>query len=433
MVEVSSILLDLFIIFAAAKVAAEVFERLRQPPVIGELLVGILIGPYALGLIGTPGGMLVEVFHSEAVASLALETVYRVLAELGVVFLLFLIGLETRASDIFQVGGRAMTVAVLGVLIPFALGFVLILALGQGQVEAIFVGAAMVATSVGITARVLRDMDVMRSREARIILGAAVIDDILGILVLTMATGLGTGRGLSIWGLLLLTVQVAAFTLFLMFVGTHIVRRYSVHLESLRIQNAPFVVGVLVCLGLAALAGYIGLAAIIGAFMAGMVLAEAREQYRLEHHTLPVYEFLVPFFFVITGSMVDWRVFLDSSIMGLAAAVTGLAILGKLVGCGLGGWGMGTRSALIVGSGMVPRGEVGLIVASIGRSIGAIPEELFTVVIIMSVVTTLVIPPVLKVLYKGYKPATTLTTGLEEESPTEEASPAPEESEGLGM
>ncbi|MDP2660870.1 MAG: cation:proton antiporter, partial [Dehalococcoidia bacterium] len=292
-------------------------------------------------------------------------------------------------------------VALLGVAFPFALGFVLVSFLGHPTLEAVFVGAAMVATSVGITARVLRDLGALGSQEARIILGAAVIDDILGIMVLTVAQGVGGPEGLSLWGLAALVAQVVAFTLFLMLVGTRLVRRYSAHFEYLRMPNSTFVVAITLCLGLAALAGYIGLAAIIGAFLAGMVLAEAKESHRIEIHTLPVYEFLVPFFFVITGSLVDWRLFFDPSVMGLAAAITGLAIAGKLAGGTLGGLGMTRRSALILGVGMVPRGEVGFIVAGIGASIGAIPREIFSVVIIMSVMTTLVVPPVLKLLYGG--------------------------------
>lgn len=401
MENVSPILLDLLIIFASAKIASEIFERLGQPTVIGELLVGILIGPYALGWIGSPSNGLVNLFHGTEPARLAVDIVYAVLAELGIIFLLFLTGLETKVSDILQVGKRAASVAVLGVVIPFVFGYALISALGHPTIEAVFVATAMVATSVGITARVLKDLGVLETREARIILGAAVIDDILGIIVLTVAQGLSSPEGLSGWSLLALIVQVLAFTLFLMFMGTRISRRYSAHLEYLRMPNATFAVAIALCLGLAALAGYIGLAAIIGAFLAGIVLAEAKESRQVERHILPIYEFLGPFFFVITGSLVDWRLFADPATLGLAGAVTGLAILGKVIGGSIGGLRLKPRSALIVGVGMVPRGEVGFIVASIGRSIGAIPQELFSVVIMMSVVTTLVIPPVLKALHAG--------------------------------
>lgn len=360
-------------------------------PVIGKLLAGIVIGPYALGLIGSLSASLVGLFHGTEPARVALDMVYTVLAELGVIFLLFLTGLETRASDIFKVGGRASAVAVLGMIFPFILGYLLISFLGRPTVEAVFVGAAMVATSVGITAGVFRDLEVIGSQEARIILGAAVIDDILGLMVLAVAQGMGSSGGLSTWGLLALVAQVIAFTLFLMLVGTRLSRRYSAHLDYLKMPNATFAVAIALCLGLAA---------IIGAFLAGMVLAEAKESHRIESHTLGIYEFLVPFFFVITGSMVDWRLFLDPLLLSLAGAVTALAILGKLVGGSIGGLGLAPRSALILGVGMVPRGEVGFIVASIGTSIGAIPQDTFSVVIIMSVVTTVLIPPVLKLLYR---------------------------------
>jgi Kef-type K+ transport system membrane component KefB len=401
--EVTALLLDLFIIFLAAKLAAELYERIHQPPVIGELLAGVVIGPYALGLIGTPDAGLVDAFHGDpAAAQEAIDLVYHLIAELGVVVLLFFVGLETRVSDILKVGGRAGAVAVLGVAVPFALGYSLMgPLLGHPQVEAIFVGAAMVATSVGITARVLRDLGVIASRESRIILGAAVIDDILAMIILAIVAGLaatGTIRALDV---AVIAGQALLFTALLAFAGTGAMRRYGLRLEGLKMDNAPFAVALAAMLGLAALAGSIGLAAIIGAFLAGMVFAEAREHFELEHQALPIYQFLVPFFFVITGSQVDWRLFVTPSLMGLALGVTALALLGKVVGCGLGVLGQSPRSVAIIGVGMAPRGEVGLIVASLGLSLGAIPQDIFSVVVIMSILTTLVVPPVLRLLYAG--------------------------------
>ena len=181
--------------------------------------------------------------------------------------------------------------------------------------------------------------------------------------------------------------------------GRQAIRSWSMHLERVPIRNAPFVLAVLMMLGLAALSASIGLAAIIGAFLAGMVLAEVREQYELEQKALPIYELLVPLFFVITGSRVDWRLMLDTNLLGVALTVTALAIIGKVVGCGIGGLGKGVRSVAIIGVGMAPRGEVGLIVANVGQSIGAIPDAMFSIVVIMSLLTTLVAPPVLTALY----------------------------------
>jgi Kef-type K+ transport system membrane component KefB len=418
MSEITALLVDLFVIFAAAKLAAELFERLRQPPVIGELLAGVLIGPYALGLIGTPDEGLVRAFHGDAAAAQeAIDLVYHLVAELGVVVLLFFVGLETRVADILKVGGRAAAVAVLGVVVPFALGYGLMgLLLGRSQLEAVFVGAAMVATSVGITARVLRDLGVIASTESRVILGAAVIDDILAMVVLTVVAGLaatGTIRPLDVAAI---AAQAALFTIFLAFVGTGVMRRYGLRLDHLKMDGAPFAVALGAMLGLAALAGSIGLAAIIGAFLAGMVFAEAREHFELEHQALPVYRFLVPFFFVITGSQVDWRLFVTPDLMALALGVTVLALLGKIVGCGLGMAGFGRRSVAIVGVGMAPRGEVGLIVASLGLSLGAISQQIFSVVVIMSILTTLVVPPVLRLLYAGQPKTAIPPEGLEEQA-----------------
>jgi Kef-type K+ transport system membrane component KefB len=394
-------------------VAGEVFERIGQPPVIGELLAGVLIGPHALGLIGDPGAGLVDVFHGDAGAAReGLDLVYHVIAELGVIILLFSVGLETRVSDILRVGPRALLVGVLGIVAPFALGLWYMSLQPTQLLTDAFTATCLVATSVGITARVLRDLGVLGTAEARIILGAAVIDDILAMLLLAVVVALAGEGTPSPLGLVLLLAQAVGFVLFVVLVGTRVVGRYSVHLERLRIENAPFALALALTLGLAALSGTIGLAAIIGAFLAGMVLAEAREQYQLEHQVQPLYQFLVPFFFVITGSQVNPAIFADPATVGLAAVLTVLAIVGKLVGGTLGAWGtvrtdtfaQKLRRAGVVGVGMVPRGEVGLIIASIGATRGVLPDAVFSAVVIMSIVTTLFAPPLLKLLYRHRPP-----------------------------
>lgn len=406
---VASILLDLFVIFAAAKIAAELFERLGQPPVIGELLAGVLIGPHALGLIGRPGAGLLLAFHGDAAAAEeGLRLVYHVIAELGVVILLFFVGLETRVSDILRVGPRAVAVGVLGIALPFALGLGFMVLQPTARLTDAFTATAMVATSVGITARVLRDLGALALAEARIILGAAVIDDILAMLLLAVVVALGTADGgaFSPWGLAALLGQAVGFVAFVVLVGTRVIRRSASVLATLRLENAPFAFALLLTLGLAALSGYIGLAAIIGAFLAGMVLAETRDETHLEHQVLPLYQFLVPFFFVITGAELDPAVFTDPAVVALAAGLTALAVLGKLAGGMVGAWGLAAsgsrlRSAALVGVGMVPRGEVGLIIAGIGRTQGVLPDHIFSAVVIMSIVTTLVAPPLLKYLLRG--------------------------------
>ena len=374
-----NILLDLFIIFAAAKLVGELFRRIGQPPVIGELLVGVLLGARALGVI-----------HD--------SEVHTVLQELGAVVLLFMIGLDTKPGDITRVGVRSFAVGASGILLPFACGWLFIVASGRSTDEALFVGAAMVATSVGITARVLADLGVVHEIESRIILGAAVIDDILGLLVLAIVGGLARGD-LSPAHVVALAVGSVAFVAIVGFYGYRAVEVAAPRIESTGTHRGPLVLALAICLGLSALADTIGLAAIIGAFLAGMAFSERAGEWRLEEQVEPVYQLLVPFFFVITGSKVDPATFSDAGTLGLVAAISGLAILGKLVGCGLAAWGMERRSMAIIGTGMVPRGEVGIIVASVGLASGMISQRLYGVIVAMSIITTLVAPPALKGLF----------------------------------
>jgi Kef-type K+ transport system membrane component KefB len=377
--ETEKILFELFVIFAAAKVVGEIFERLRQPAVIGELLVGIVLGSHALGVIGDT-----EVHHT--------------LQELGAVVLLFMVGLDTRLHEVRAVGGRALAVGSMGIVLPFAAGAGFIAATGRSGDEAAFIGAAMVATSVGITARVLADLGMVQEKESRIILGAAVVDDVLGLLVLALVTGLA-GGDLSPAGMILLAVEAIGFVVVLAMLGHRAVAAATSVVESARLHRGELAFALAVCLGLAALAGAVGLAAIIGAFLAGMAFAEVRPRWDLEEQVAPVYALLVPFFFVITGARVDLGALTDPETLGLVAAITALAIAGKLIGCGAAAWGMGRRSVAIIGVGMVPRGEVGIIVASVGLSEGVIKADLYGVVVAMSILTTLVAPPFLKVLF----------------------------------
>jgi Kef-type K+ transport system membrane component KefB len=378
-VEIEGILFELFLIFAAAKLAGELFERIKQPPVVGELLVGVILGSHALGVIG----------ESE---------VHEVLQELGAIILLFMVGLDTHVNELREVGGRALSVGASGIVLPFALGIAFIIATDGSRDEAMFMGAAMVATSVGITARVLSDLGAIHEHESRIILGAAVVDDILGLLVLAVVSGLARDS-LSVLNMVVLGVVAVGFVAIVAAFGHRATRALAPRVESAHISRGPLALALGVCLGLSALAAAIGLAAIIGAFLAGMAFAELRPRWQLEDQIQPVYELLVPFFFVLVGSQVDVAGLADGSTLATVAVVTSLAIIGKLVGCGAAAWGLGRRSALIVGTGMVPRGEVGLIVASVGLSGGLIDPDLFGVIVAMSIITTLVAPPALKALF----------------------------------
>jgi Kef-type K+ transport system membrane component KefB len=372
--DVTAILVDLFVLFAAAKITGEVFEALRQPQVVGELLAGVLIGPHVLGLVAGEGNIVLEV-----------------IAELGVIILLFTVGLETSVQDLRQVGRPALVVGIIGVVLPFLAGGGLMAGLGYEREEVLFVGAALVATSVGITARVLRDLGAVRLPASRVILGAAVVDDILAIMVLAVVASLA--GGFSTLGLVVLLAEVAVFLGVVVAFGPPVVRWLSGLAHTPLVPRSPLVFALLLTLGLAALSGTIGLASLIGAFLAGMIFEFSREEVATQIE--PVYELLVPLFFAVTGTRLDPTVFADPGILGLGTAITLIAVASKVASGYLGAVGLARSGRLVVGVGMIPRGEVGLIVASLGLSVGVITRELFGVVVAMTVVTTLVTPPVL--------------------------------------
>jgi Kef-type K+ transport system membrane component KefB len=374
------VLLDLFIIFTAAKLSAEIFERLRQPAVVGEILAGVLIGPGVLGLVEP-------------------SIVTRALSEIGVIFLLFTVGLEVNPTALFKVGGRALLVAVLGVIVPFIAGWGLMSLWGATTIEAIFLGAAMVATSVGITARVLGAMNMLSTKASQIILAAAVIDDILGLLVLSVVSSMARG-GVNYAELFTTAGLSIGFTLFMIFAGRKLVKKARPAVEKLRVGHSFFVVGLSLCFGLSLLATYTGVAAIIGAFLAGMALADVSEDTDLHHQASAVMEFLVPFFLVGIGLQLVLSDFSDSSVIALALITVFLAVITKLIGCGLAALPLGRRTALQIGVGMVPRGEVGIVVAQIGLKMGVLSSKLYGVVVFMAVASTLIAPPFLALLFK---------------------------------
>ena len=392
------ILFQFFIIFVSAKLAGELFRRLKQPEVIGELVVGMLLGAHALGIIGVPNASLITAFGDEATATEALHLVLSSIGELGVIVLLFTVGLEIRLSDLAAVGRRAIAVGVLGVVIPFGLGYGFMTLIGESGLDSLFMATAMVATSVGITARVLEELNVLHSTEARIILGAAILDDVLALILLSTMSGIAGTGAVRVGSIAIIVAQARGFVVFVVLVGRHVFERYHPKLSRLRLPDAPLVAALGAMMGMAGLASFFRLAAIIGAFLAGMVFAEFPERKALEERIRPIYHFLVPFFFVLMGAEVNLRVFGQRDAIGLAVGVTLLAIAGKLIAGGLAGWGMERRSMLIVGVGMVPRGEVGLIVAGLGLAMGAIDSRIFSVVVFMSIATTLVVPPFLKIL-----------------------------------
>ncbi len=376
----TDILLQLFAILVAAKIGHEIFRRLGQPSVVGEILGGVVAGPAVFG-----------------VYSVSSETT--LFAEIGVVLLLFQVGVETRLHDLLRVGSTALAVGVLGVLVPFAAGFLAAELAGGDLALAIFLAAALTATSVGITSNVLRDLGALDSRGGRIILGAAIIDDVLAIMILSVATGVAAG-GVDPASVASLVVVAVLFIVVVVVGGTRILRRRRSLLTDPVFADGPLMPGMIVMLGLAALAAAIGLAAIIGAFLAGLVAAESSERDALEAEVAPVAAFFTPFFFGFIGAQVDLAGLASTEALGLLAGVTALAIASKFIGAFLGAIREGVREASLVGWGMVPRGEVGIVVAGLGLTAGAIDARIYSVVVGMAVITTLVVPPLLPLLIR---------------------------------
>jgi Kef-type K+ transport system membrane component KefB len=381
--EASAVLIVVLIAFAAATLGGEIAARLGTATLLGEIAAGAILGPHGLGWLRE-------------------DPVLIALADLGVIVLLFSVGLETDFTRLRAVGSRGVLVGVAGVVLPFVFGSLLMLALGHTAVTAMFVGTALVATSVGITARVLAELKVLDRTESLIILAAAVADDVIGLLVLAVVTSFSVK--LDVGALVILFAETAVFVVALLTLGRIGVRRHGHQIARLRIANGPLSVALVALLALSALAGQIGLAAIVGAFLSGLVVAELSDEFDLRRDFRAIQTLLVPFFFVLTGARFDLTGFGDPGVLGLAAALTVIAIVTKLIGCGLAMYGTSLGSAVIVGIGMMPRGEVGLVVASIGLVSGVIDARIYAAVLLMVAATTVVAPPLLGPAFRRYGP-----------------------------
>lgn len=393
--EVPAFLLTLAAVLLGAKLLGEAAERIGQPAVLGELLAGVLLGPTALGVIPDGG---------------ATVAVLTVLAELGVLVLLFEIGLETDLREMRRVGGPAAAVATVGVALPFIGGYLYWAHVPHGygdpataSAAAIFLGAALTATSVGITARVLSDLGRLGSTEGKVIIGAAVLDDVLGLVILTVVSGIAAGGSVSPTGVAQILLVAVGFLVVAIAIGGWVAPRVFGVVGRMRVQYAVPVLGLAACFALAAAAELAGSALIMGAFAAGIILARTDQRHAVEERTRPVGALLTPIFFVSVGSALNVGL-LDPTRPGgghlllVALGLTGLAILGKVAAGFAAPWVRFRR--LAVGVGMIPRGEVGLIFADIGRRSGLLTDDAFGVVLLMVMGTTFVAPPVLKLLLR---------------------------------
>lgn len=395
----AAILLAIAVILAAAKIGGDLATRAGQPAVLGELAAGVFLGN--LGLVGISWA---EPFKSNA----TLDT----LAQLGVIILLFEVGLESTVREMLKVGVTSLLVAVLGVVTPFALGWgvgALLLPDRSAYVHA-FLGATLTATSVGITARVLRDLGKGKSLEARVILGAAVIDDVLGLVILAVVAGViqaaNTDAARSYGDAGIIVGKAALFLLGALGLGLVVSPRLFGLASRLKGRGVLLATALVFCFGLSYLASAIGLAAIVGAYAAGLILEDVhyrdfteRGEHGLEELLQPIGVFLVPVFFVLMGMRVDLAAFGRADVLGFAALLTVAAVVGKQA-CALGAWGR-HLDRLSIGLGMIPRGEVGLIFANIGlglvvRGEPIVDKAIYSAVVIMVIVTTMATPPALR-------------------------------------
>ncbi len=391
--DVASSLVELLVILIAAKVGAELMARIHQPPVIGELIMGMIVGASVLGWVDVSEGGLVSI-----------------LAELGVIVLLFQVGLEIQMRDMLRLGPVAVAVATIGVVTPFVLGFFASkwLGMGGGSNEvALFVGAAMTATSVGITARVFTDLGRMNSDEARVVIGAAVVDDVIGLVILAVVVGLlGSGGELQTGDLITLMIKVILFLGVSIGFGALVMPFLLRLLSALKVPGS-YVIGALViaiAVGIAA-DRLAGLEPIVGAFVAGLIVGQADHIERIQGEIASIGHLLVPIFFLAVGAQVDVGVMFQPKVLVAGLVITILAAGGKVVAA-LGTLGRPLRR-MVVGVGMIPRGEVGLIFAALGAAqlSSVVESEEVAIVVLMVVLTTLAAPLILSRMLKSDPPA----------------------------
>ena len=384
-IDYGSIFLDLAVILVVAKLAAELFERIRVPAVIGEITAGILIGPSVLGLVGSTDAT-------------------KILAEVGVIILLATVGMETDLNELRRVGRASMIVAVIGVALPMGSGFLAGGLLGESTNASLFLGAAMAATSVGITARVFGDLRALSSTEARIVLGAAVADDVLGLVILTVVTRVVEQGSVDAVGIASTIGLAAGFLVVSIAVGVAVVPRLFA-LIGARATSAATVgaVAAAVTFGFSAAASSAQLAPIIGAFVAGTALGRTAHHDRIAREFTALGGVFIPVFFLQIGIDTEVGNFFDPHVLWVAGVLSVVAFAGKVL-AGFGAVGTNT-DRLLIGLGMVPRGEVGLIFASIGVSVGVFDDELYAVVLLVVLVTTVISPPLLRIRLARTEPA----------------------------
>jgi Kef-type K+ transport system membrane component KefB len=419
----TGVLMTLVVIYLMSKLGGELSKRLNLPPVLGELVGGVLVGVSALHLIVFPesgataadstlmsGLQWLGHLDAEAVTHIfeSQSEVISVLAELGVIVLLFEIGLESDLRELGKVGYQATIVAVVGVTVPFVLGTVgLVMLFHVAVIPAIFAGAALTATSIGITSKVLSELGQLKSTEGQIIVGAAVIDDVLGIIVLAVVASLAKTGEVDLLNVVYLIVSASGFLLGAILLGKFFNQSFEAIADRLQTRGALLIPAFTFALVMAIFANLIHLEAILGAFAAGLVLDETDKRKELDQQVIPIADLFVPIFFVTVGAKADLGV-LNPAIaenregLIIATFLITVAILGKVV-TGWAVFGQPHVNRLAIGVGMIPRGEVGLVFAGIGSASGVLDKPLEAAIIVMVILTTFLAPPLLQWAMQGQK------------------------------
>jgi Kef-type K+ transport system membrane component KefB len=416
---VAAVLLSLVVIYFASKVGGELSNRLGFPPVLGELVGGVVVGVSVLHLLVFPetgadssNSLIVNFLQTtagltpEAAPSVfaAQSEVISVLAELGVIILLFEIGLESNLKDLMAVGVQATIVAVVGVVAPFAAGTVGLMTLfGIDAVPAIFAGAALTATSIGITSKVLSELGRLNSKEGQIILGAAVMDDVLGIIVLAVVASLAKDGVVDVTKVIFLIASATGFLLGAIVLGNVFNKSFVAIVKQLKTRGELVIPALIFAFAMSYFAAVIQLEAILGAFAAGLVLEETEQRKELQKQVIPIADIFVPIFFVVVGAKTDLSVLnpaIPSNREGLIMAIflIFVAIIGKVI-TGLTVFGQPEINRLAIGVGMIPRGEVGLVFAGVGAASGVLSKPLGAAIIMMVILTTFLAPPLLRFVF----------------------------------
>ncbi|MGB7442909.1 MAG: cation:proton antiporter [Coleofasciculaceae cyanobacterium] len=424
----AGVLLSLVVIYFASKLGGEICSRINLPPVLGELVGGVVVGVSALNLLVFPEGgadsssLIINFLESTAgltpeAASSVFQSeseVISVLAELGVVILLFEIGLESDLQELIRVGPQAAVVALVGVVAPFAAGTAgLAYLFNIPAVPAIFAGAALTATSIGITAKVLAEIGRLSSKEGQIIIGAAVLDDVLGIIVLAVVASLAKTGEIIITNVIYLIISAGVFLVGSILLGRFLGPYFVSLVNEMKTRGQVLVTGLIFALVLSYVAAAIGLEAILGAFAAGLILAETEKRRELEESVIPIADVLTPIFFVVVGAKTDLGVLnpaVPSNREGLVLAIflIVVAIIGKVI-TGFTVFGQPGINRLAIGVGMIPRGEVGLVFAGVGAASGALSEATEAAIIMMVILTTFIAPPLLRLVFQDKDSETTQT------------------------